>query len=110
MVMAGALSAREAFELATLGGARALGLAEQIGSVEVGKRADLVIVDARPHLPNGDVYTTLVYSCQGDDVRSVLVDGKLVVENGRLLTLDEAAVRREAVAQRDALLRRANLT
>jgi cytosine/adenosine deaminase-related metal-dependent hydrolase len=107
---AGALAARDAFALATLGGARALGLADRIGSVEVGKRADLVVIDARPHLPNGDVYTTLVYSCQGDDVRSVLVDGRVVVEDGRLLTLDEAAVHRDAVAQRDALLRRANLT
>jgi cytosine/adenosine deaminase-related metal-dependent hydrolase len=107
---AGALAAREAFELATLGGARALGLADQIGSVEVGKRADLVVVDARPHLPNGDVYTTLVYSCRGDDVRSVLVDGRLVVEDGRLLTLDEEAVRQEAIVQRDALLLRAGLS
>jgi 5-methylthioadenosine/S-adenosylhomocysteine deaminase len=103
------VSAREAFELATLGGARALGLADQIGSVEVGKRADLVVVDPRAHLPNGDVYTTLVYSCQGSDVRTVLVDGSIVVDNGRLLTLDAEAVRQEAVAARDALVQRAGL-
>jgi cytosine/adenosine deaminase-related metal-dependent hydrolase len=107
---AGALSAREAFEIATLGGARALGLGDQIGSVEVGKRADLLVVDAREHLPNGDVYTTLVYSCRGSDVRTVLVDGKRVVEDGRLLTLDAEAVRQDAVVQRDALVKRANLT
>ena len=106
---AGALPAREAFEMATLGGARALGLADQIGSIEVGKRADLVVIDTRAHLPNGDVYTTLVYSCRGSDVRTVLVDGKIVVEDGRLLTLDEEAVRQDAIAQRDALLRRAEL-
>jgi cytosine/adenosine deaminase-related metal-dependent hydrolase len=106
---AGALAAREAFEIATLGGARALGLGDQIGSVEVGKRADLLVVDAREHLPNGDVYTTLVYSCRGSDVRTVLVDGKLVVQDGRLLTLDAEAVRREAVVQRDALVNRADL-
>jgi 5-methylthioadenosine/S-adenosylhomocysteine deaminase len=107
---AGTLRAREAFEIATLGGARALGLADQIGSVEVGKRADLVIVDTRPHLPNGDVYTTLVYSCRGADVRTVLVDGRVVVENGRLLTLNLDTVRQEAVASREALLARAALT
>ena len=107
---AGALSAREAFEMATLGGARALGLADQIGSVEPGKRADLAVVDVRPHLPNGDHYATLVYSCRGTDVRTVLVDGRVVVEDGRLLTLDVDVVRREAVAARDALVRRAGLT
>jgi 5-methylthioadenosine/S-adenosylhomocysteine deaminase len=107
---AGALHAREAFEIATLGGARALGLGEQIGSIEVGKRADLLVVDARPHLPNGDVYTTLVYSCQSTDVRTVLVDGRVVVEDGRLLTLDVDAVHEEAVAARDALVARAGLT
>ena len=106
---AGTLHAREAFEIATLGGARALGLADQIGSVEVGKRADLLVVDARPHLPNGDVYTTLVYSCRGADVRTVLVDGRVVVEDGRLLSLDLEAVRQDAVAARDALLGRAGL-
>jgi cytosine/adenosine deaminase-related metal-dependent hydrolase len=107
---AGAVRAREAFEIATLGGARALGLADQIGSVEVGKRADLLVVDARPHLPTGDVYSTLVYSCRGADVRTVLVDGRVVVEEGRLLTLDIDAVRQDAVAVREALLDRAALT
>ena len=66
-------------------------------------------MDARPHLPNGDVYTTLVYSCRGADVRTVLVDGRVVVEDGRLLTLDVDAVREEAVAARAALLARAAL-
>lgn len=107
---AGALPACETFELATLGGARALGLADRIGSVEVGKRADLLVVDPRGHFPNGDVYTTLVYSCRGNDVRTVLVDGRVVVENGQLLTLDAAAVRRDAIVERGALVARAGLT
>jgi len=107
---AGAVSAREAVEMATLGGARALGLEHQIGSVEVGKRADLIVVDHRPHLPNGDAYATLVYSCRGTDVRTVLVDGRVVVKDGRLQTLDVETVRREAVEARDALVRRAGLT
>ena len=103
----GALHAREVFELATLGGARALGLETQIGSIEPGKQADLAIVDLARHEPNGDVYTTLVHSARPDDVRTVLVDGRVVVEEGRLLTLDSEAVRDDAVAQRDALLARA---
>jgi 5-methylthioadenosine/S-adenosylhomocysteine deaminase len=107
---AGALQAREAFEIATLGGARALGLGDQIGSIEVGKRADLLVVDASSHLPNGDVYTTLVYSCRGADVRTVLVDGRIVVENHRLLTLDVDAVHQEAISAREALVARAALS
>ncbi|MGE3269432.1 MAG: amidohydrolase family protein [Chloroflexota bacterium] len=107
---AGTLHARQAFEIATLGGAKALGLEDRIGSVEVGKRADLLVVDPRTLLPNGDVYTTLVYSCRGPDVRTVLVDGRVVVEDRQLLTLDVAAVRAEAIAARDALLARAGLT
>jgi 5-methylthioadenosine/S-adenosylhomocysteine deaminase len=106
---AGTLHAREAFEIATLGGARALGLADQIGSIEPGKRADLLVVDPRAHLPNGDPYTALVYSCRGTDVRTVLVDGRIVVEERQLLTLDTAAVRVEAIAARDALVARAAL-
>jgi cytosine/adenosine deaminase-related metal-dependent hydrolase len=106
---AGAVSAREVFEIATMGGARALGLADRIGSIERGKRADLIVVDARPHLPNGDVYATLVYSCRGTDVRTVLVDGQVVVEDGHLLTLDVEAVRREAIAARGAVVARAGI-
>jgi 5-methylthioadenosine/S-adenosylhomocysteine deaminase len=63
-----------------------------------------------PHLPNGDTYATLVYSCRGTDVRTVLVDGRVVVEDGRLLTLDLDAIRREAVTAREALVSRATLS
>ncbi len=105
----GALDARALFELATLGGARALGLEGNVGSIEPGKRADLVILDLAGWEPNGDVYTALVYSARADDVCTVLVDGRVVVQDRRLLTLDESAVRTEATAQRDALLTRAGL-
>src|SRR5207302_1849136 len=93
-----ALSAARVFELATLGGARALGLSDRIGSLEPGKRADVAIVDLqRPHLqPLGDdLYTALVYAARADDVRTVLVDGRVVVRDRVLLTLDE----RELVAR-----------
>ena len=105
----GAIHAAEVFELATLGGARALGLADAIGSVEPGKRADLVLVDLARHEPDGDPYTQLIYSARAEDVRTVVVDGRVIVEEGRLLTLNPAAVRAEARAARDALVARAGL-
>jgi cytosine/adenosine deaminase-related metal-dependent hydrolase len=85
--------------MATLGGARALGLEAEIGSVEVGKRADLTVVDlSAPHaLPDSaDLVSRIVYSARGADVRHVLVDGRVVVHDGRLETADVADIRREA--------------
>lgn len=106
-----ALSARTVFEMATLGGARALGLESEIGSLEVGKRADLVVLDVgAPHMaPAADIdpYTLLVYSTRASDVRTVLVNGKVVVEAGVLRSLPLATVVSEAEAQRSALVRRA---
>jgi len=106
---AGALPARDALELATLGGARALGLEGRIGSIEVGKRADVAVVDLGRHEPDGDVYTGLVYSARAEDVRTTIVDGRVVVEEGRLLTMNAASIRAEARAARDAVLGRAGL-
>src|SRR5262249_47717913 len=72
---AGALTAREALWMATRGGALALGLDSQIGSIEPGKRADLIVVDRdRPHLaPDANPYSTLVYAARGSDVRLTIV-------------------------------------
>ncbi|ACX52102.1 amidohydrolase [Ammonifex degensii KC4] len=85
-----ALPAYQALEMATLGGAKALGLADQIGTLEVGKRADIVLVDlARAHLqPPHDPISHLVYAARASDVDTVIVDGRIVVEGGRLITLD----------------------
>jgi len=106
-----AMPANVAFDLVTRGGARALGLADQIGSIEVGKRADLVVVDVeRSHtLPGGDVYSRLVYAARPTDVTDVVVDGHVVVRNGVLSNLDEDAVRAEAKSALKALLTRADL-
>lgn len=82
-------------EMATLGGARALGLEREIGSIEVGKRADLAMVNlSEAHaVPGGrDVAGQLVYSARAADVRHVVIDGKMVLRDGKLLTLDEEAV------------------
>ncbi len=109
-----AVSARTVFELATLGGARALGLGEDIGSLEPGKQADLAVVDlGGPHAfgdyGERDVYTRLVYAVRASDVRTVLVGGRVVVRDGRLTTLDVRAVLRDAQDGRAAVLRRAGL-
>jgi cytosine/adenosine deaminase-related metal-dependent hydrolase len=83
------ITAHEVLELATLGGARALGLEHEIGSIEPGKRADLIVVDPRTvhSTPAIDPVSTLVYATQSRDVRHVLVDGRLLVHDGRLTEL-----------------------
>lgn len=100
----GALPARDALMMATREGARALGLLAQIGSIEVGKRADVIIV-ARdgPHLsPGPDPYSTLVYAARPTDVRTTIVDGHVLVDEFVPVREDPAEVvalaRREAAA------------
>ncbi len=95
-----------------MGGARALGLECEIGSIEVGKRADLVVFDfRRPHLrPLTNVLGTLVHTGQGRDVETVLVGGEIVVENGRPTRVDLMSVLREAEAAAAALWARARGT
>jgi cytosine/adenosine deaminase-related metal-dependent hydrolase len=95
-----AMPALAALELATLGGAAALGLADQIGSLEPGKRADLVVIDPRvPHAtPAFDPISTLVYAVQSRDVRDVIVDGRILVRNGRLT--EASGLDREEVVAR----------
>src|SRR5690606_11515039 len=90
-----AMPAEKALEMATLGGARALGLQDEIGSLEVGKRADIAVVDLQGvHVvPEAEqVHSQLVYSSRASDVRHVLVGGRQVVSDGRLLTLDRERV------------------
>ncbi len=95
------LPAPAVLELATLGGARALSLADRIGSITPGKEADLVLVDLEhPRLtPRHDVLSLLAYSGQDGDVDTVLVAGRVVVRDGRVLTVDEERVRAEAAAR-----------
>jgi len=89
-----ALPARQALEMATMGGARALGLEKEIGSIEIGKLADLITVRLdRPHaVPLYDVYSQMVYALKGSDVRDVMVNGRLVVRDAQPLTLDSKQV------------------
>jgi 5-methylthioadenosine/S-adenosylhomocysteine deaminase len=98
-----ALSARTALRMATIEGARAMGLGDRIGSLEVGKRADLLIVDlGSPHQqPVYDVVSTLAYATKASDVELVMVDGHVVVEGGKVLTVDAPAVLAKAAVYRD---------
>jgi cytosine/adenosine deaminase-related metal-dependent hydrolase len=103
-----ALPAPELFELATIGGARALGLDVDVGSIEIGKQADLAVLDLRRAHAAGpeDVYTRLVFSARAADVQLVTVGGKIVVEDGRLIAFSEAEAASEAAQQRALLVKR----
>ncbi|MEM1414698.1 MAG: amidohydrolase family protein [Myxococcota bacterium] len=107
-----ALPAMEALELLTCEGGRVLGLEDRIGSIEVGKRADLVALDLRDlhHEPGGDVPSRIVYAAGPRDVRHVMVDGELLVESGALRRMDRARVLRDARRHARATARRAGLT
>jgi 5-methylthioadenosine/S-adenosylhomocysteine deaminase len=89
-----AMPAKTVFHMATLGGASALGISDRLGSLEPGKLADVVLVDARvPELtPLYDVYSHLVYAAKGGNVATVVVNGKVVVRNRRMETVDEGEV------------------
>ncbi|AOQ23631.1 5-methylthioadenosine/S-adenosylhomocysteine deaminase [Moorella thermoacetica] len=82
--------AHKALVMATLNGARALGLEKEIGTLEAGKKADLILVDMRqPHLmPPNDVEANLVYAARGSDVDTVIVNGKILMARGEVKTLD----------------------
>ena len=107
-----AFSQQRALDLATIEGARALGLDGTIGSLEPGKRADLAIVDLESPFvaPALDVVTALVSACKGRDVRDVMIDGRIVVRDGRLQTADEATIARCAGAMARRCAERAGLT
>ena len=93
-----AVSARTAVQMATIGGARALGMEKQVGSLEPGKRADIIIVgmNAARQTPMYDPISHLVYVTRGDDVQTTIVNGKVLMRNRKVLTLDRAAVLRES--------------
>lgn len=95
-----ALSAAAALEMGTIGGARALGLDKEIGSLERGKRADLISVRTdRPHaVPMYNPVSQMVYALKADDVRDVMVNGRLVVQDGQSLTLDQKQILLKAAA------------
>jgi len=102
------VSALEAFELATIRGARALHLDAQIGSLEVGKRADLVVLemDAINQVPLSSIYSALVYATKASDVRDLMVDGQVLLRDRQLTTLDHEAIQRDGLALRHQIVER----
>ncbi len=106
---AAALPAAEALAMATIDGAKVLGLDHLLGSIEPGKLADIAVVsvDGTHAEPGGDVVSRLVYSCTAADVRHVLVDGEVLVEKGELTQMDEARVRDAAKRHAKKLAARA---
>ena len=107
---AAAMPAATALAMATCEGARSLRLEQEIGTLEAGKRADIVVLDAtRLAGPGGDSATRMLFGGGSRAVRHVIVDGRVVVRDGRLLTLDEAEVRARASEALPALLSRAGV-
>ncbi|MFK7990766.1 MAG: 5'-deoxyadenosine deaminase [Sandaracinaceae bacterium] len=108
---AAALPAMDALAMATIDGARALGLDAEVGSIEVGKRADLAVVDldGMHAIPGGDPVSRLVYACTAHDVRHVMVDGRMLYRDGELATLDAARVKRAAKREAKKVAKRAGL-
>ena len=107
----GALTARDALVMATRAGARTLGLDGDIGSIEPGKRADVIVIDSeQPHLvPGPDPYSTIVYAARATDVRATIVDGEALVRDGRPVRTDAAAIMAEARAAARELTARAGV-
>lgn len=101
------ISAREAFELATIRGAQALHLDREIGSIEIGKRADLVIIDREDfnQIPLYNVYSDLVYATKAWDVLTVIINGRTVMRDRKLLTLDESAIKESARVYRERVMK-----
>jgi cytosine/adenosine deaminase-related metal-dependent hydrolase len=97
--------------MATLGGARSIGLQDEIGSLEVGKRADIVLHDTdRPEWrPLLNVINQLVWSADGRGVHTVIVDGRVVVEDGHTTTIDEDALWVEAQRRGEQIVIRSGL-
>jgi len=104
-------TAAEALEMATINGARAIMADDQVGSLQVGKRADIILVDTRkPHLtPVHDPVSAVVWAANGADVDTVLVDGRILMQGRRVMTLDEGQILREAEARKDHILRQAGV-
>src|SRR2546423_320530 len=106
------IPAEEALAMATIGGARALHMDADIGSLEVGKRADIVVVDldSLHQTPRYQVYSNLVYATKASDVRTVVIEGRVLMRDRRLLTLNEELIKQKARAYRERVSRSLSAT
>lgn len=100
-------TAEQMFEMATIRGARALDLEKIIGSIEPGKRADIAIVDldSLHQTPLYNIYSHLVYATKATDVRTVVINGRIVMLDRRLLTLNESVIKRDANLFREKIIK-----
>jgi cytosine/adenosine deaminase-related metal-dependent hydrolase len=105
------LPPRRLVEMATIHGARALGLADRIGSIEEGKEADLAVLDLeQAHIaPDSDVYSALVFAARASDVVATIVKGEVLVERGKHVRLDEESIVAEGRRQAKRVQKRAGL-
>jgi cytosine/adenosine deaminase-related metal-dependent hydrolase len=105
------ISAETALEMATINGARALGLQNEIGSIEAGKKADMILINLRePHLvPTFNPISNLIYAGEGSDVDTVIIDGRIIMENRIVKTLDENTILQQASEGGQRLLERAGI-
>jgi cytosine/adenosine deaminase-related metal-dependent hydrolase len=92
------LPAAQVLEMATIGGARALGMDREIGSLEKGKKADIIVLEtSSAHAqPLFNIYSQLVYDVKGSDVGTSIINGKVVMLNGKVLTVDEREIIQKA--------------
>ena len=93
-----ALRTLDALQMGTINGAQALGKAAEIGSLEIGKKADLLVINMKRPYTNArqNPLAHLVYACSGSDVRDVIIDGQIILSDRRILTMDEEAIYQEA--------------
>jgi 5-methylthioadenosine/S-adenosylhomocysteine deaminase len=101
------ISAQQAFELATIRGAQAIHLEKEIGSLEKGKRADLLIIDrdSLNQIPLYNIYSDLVYATKASDVQTVVINGRIVMQDRKLLTLNETTIKADARVFREKILK-----
>ncbi len=103
------MPAKDVVEMATIGGARAVNMEDRIGSLEVGKLADLIIVDTDSvhMIPMYDVYSALVYAAKAHDVHTVIINGQQIVRNRELLTVDVEKVKRDVLVLTEQIAKKA---
>ena len=107
------IPAKRALRMATIDGAKALGLESEIGSLEVGKKADVIVLklgETHTSPKPSDLVSSIVYSAEASDVQTVVIDGKVVMKDRELKTLDEASLIKDADTEIEGLMSRAGLS
>lgn len=104
-----AISGEDVLKMATIEGAKVLGIDSEVGSLEEGKKADIIIIDTnKPHLcPMHDIYSLLAYSANGADVETTIIDGNIVMENRNVANVDEGELLRDCRRITESLFRQA---